>query len=693
MNASQEVSDLVSRLVAACGHKEVEVEARVRKQLVDETSVSRLLQDKRFNWKQDAYTDRKRSSKSNRKCTYRQRRFDRAKNEEVICKSSLMKLDVNDKWCSIYVSTEKSIPSMSQSLEDLETVSVIRHRGITGTNQLMPGLCPEARKGGTNRFFVDVTSSRVEGKTQDAVVRVEIEAYDARHFDYDGMISVVTEVCHVLQDSPCFLGYYDWKVATHVLRAEYGPFCIDKGRYQKPNTMTFRDLSDIRTDTSDWAVTPKVDGVRRFLMIINSRVFDADMAGNIRLLRTPFCSAGGEDVTIVDTEFLDGAYYAFDLAVYDGAYCGNVHDRLELLESLVSALPDVQSKPYERFDSFDGLVRLYERFRAGYASDGLIFAKVSASYMMPVFKWKEFPTVDLRIRGEEVVTSDDVVVDLPWQRPENARDSDIWEFSYAPSGTLAPVKPRPDKLAANSIKVVKKTLTSAVPGSLLTGVGCYLMRKYHNRVKADAIRKANDDGATFFDVGTGQGGDLTKWRRASWVYCVEPSVESTEEMLSRLSSDLALRDRISVFNVPLRDFDIRIISDKIDIFTAFFCVNLFRHDDWNVLKKVVKEKGSKKCRLLMIALTDPRTHDDGCFTLKIKGPVSANEGTRYDMTIHETRISDVAETAVDPTRLKALMSECRMEMVLQQRLNEDAFMTPGERTLSSMYTMFVFKRK
>ena len=62
------------------------------------------------------------------------------------------------------------------------------------------------------------------------------------------------------------------------------------------------------------------------------------------------------------------------------------------------------------------------------------------------------------------------------------------------------------------------------------------MRKYHNKVK-HMILRANDKGAKILDVGTGQGGDLNKWKRASRVFCVEPSKEATEEMLSRMKDE------------------------------------------------------------------------------------------------------------------------------------------------------------
>lgn len=766
MNGHEELCGLVNELLAVSEHKEIEVEARIRKQLVNETSVSRLLRDDSFGWNTRAYTEKKRSSKVNRRCTYRHRCYETKTSitgcfneDEVICKSSLMKLDANDKWCSIYVSTEKPIPSMSQNLEDVKTTLVTRHRGSVGayyvdvTYSLMPKdqtVGPLPGTSHTSSFGMNGTKADI---SYEKIIRVEVEAASSASFEYDGMMDVVSKVCHILQDSPCFMSYYDWRIATHVAKSDYGPFCMDKGRYQKPNTMTMRDFAEVKNDVSNWVVTPKVDGTRRFLSIINDRLFDIDIAGNVRYFGamngknddSPFhtkisvlcgnfalkhekgqkildaftSKQGDESITIFDTEYIESKYYVFDMVVFHGKYCGNEPFRFELLERVLSVSAfaekgiDVEIKPYRSFGSFDVLTELYEEFETHYDIDGLIFMNKRNSYIQPVFKWKRFPTVDLEIRGQMVFTSDDKQVEIEWRAQEHdlesvhtplpktsnfesfctnryekgQREADIWEFGYSrETNTLVPMRPRHDKVFANSLAIVKKTLTNAVPGSIFTGVGCYLMRKYHNRVKTDAIRHANDDKATILDVGTGQGGDIYKWKRASRVYCVEPSEDATEEMIRRMGRDDAFREKVRVFNLPLRDLDVDLVSDKIDIFTVFFCANLFEQDDWTKLKQVIKKRGSKKCRLLMIALTDPRSHDDDCFTLRMTNM------EEYHISIHGTRISGMTESRVDPTRLKYVLSECNMENVLQQKLNEDTFMTAKERALSSMYTLFVFKR-
>ena len=190
------------------------------------------------------------------------------------------------------------------------------------------------------------------------------------------------------------------------------------------------------------------------------------------------------------------------------------------------------------------------------------------------------------------------------------------------------------------------------------------------------------------DVGTGQGGDLGKWKRASHIFCVEPSKEATEEMLSRMKStfDKSEKEKVKIINVPLRDLDVSQITEKIDIFTLFFCMNQWLPEDWSKLQDVIKEKGSKKCRLLAIAMTEPEEYDSECFTIR-------KYTNYYNISIHGTRILNIDEKPVDPIYFKRMMeNSCGMKKATEEYLDEDTFMTKDERKLSSMYTKFVFKR-
>ena len=731
------MNQTVANLLKHCEHpSEVEIEARLKKQLITAESIHALLHCD-MQWEYSTYTEIKKISKTHRKCTYRQRTNISPKkgNEHglghnvselsIICKSSIVKEDFNDMWCSVHVSIETPVPSMIQAIRHADPIKVRRYRTtIEG-------------------HYVDI----IENILEHDLPRVEIEVCDPKEFKIEAMMVVVRRVCDIMNGN-YYLSYYDWKTVMHMASTQYGPFCIEKMLYQKPETMTMNILSNVGQYKDMYAVTPKVDGVRKFIILANDRVYTLGIMKDVRQLDKHHSEL---DVTILDCEYVKktDSYYVFDIAVYDGEYYGNTlwGPRQQKVEELVSDLNRaIYVKPYKTFDSFDSLKSLYENFLKThqYDMDGIIFANKSLTYIDPVYKWKSHSTIDLELSADVyngriyAYTCDGKSVDIQIENPlfvlnsdtvadiadiadiaklhkrgetyndknaefENVIKAGVWELSYNnESNTLSILRYRPDKPQGNSWSIVQKNMYSSVPGTLFSGRGFYLMRKYHNKVKKQMIERANDKGAKILDVGTGQGGDLGKWKRASHIFCVEPSKEATEEMLSRMStlgkrhiSDFEIENtseldtwqsRIKVINVPLRDLNISQITEKIDIFTLFFCMNQWLPEDWSKLQNIVNEKGSKKCRLLAIAMTEPEEYDSECFTIK-------KYANHYNISIHGTRIVDIDETPVDPITFTRMMEKsCGMTKVTEEYLDTDTFMTKEERKLSSMYTMFVYKR-
>ena len=659
------VVDAVGKLLSACRPEEIEVEARIRRQLVSRHSVQ-LLIGAFDDWEITAYSEKRKISKHNRKCTYRSRAFEDG-TSETICKSSISKEDVNDAWCAVHVSVEAPMPSMQRALDAVEPVSVTRYRR-TADGQ-----------------HVDVTMIGLESD-----FRVEIEASDVTELAKRprALLDAVNAVCAVLQGNNTCVGYYDWKTVAHLSATSFGPFCIDRKHFQKPRTMTVDVLYQISKNPEEWMVTPKVDGVRRFLLIFNGRVYSVGTAKDVAFLGETV----NHDPCVLDCEFARGTYHAFDMPVLHGEYCGsmNFDDRLSEMDAVISHLGDrftldVSAKPYESFSSFDGLAALYDVFSERQDIDGLIFYRKAGGYMQAVPKWKVHSTVDLSVTEDgRLMTCDRHEVELRHTGlPENSFG--VWEFALdRGSDCLVAKRPRPDKPQANSAHIVEKNLYNSVPGTIFTGQGFYLMRKYHNRVKRWAITQARDAGAALFDVGTGQGGDLGKWRRAARVYCVEPDGESLVEMLSRCDDDM--RQKITIVNAYLADVVMENIDRKIDIFTAFFCMNQWSERDWKNLDKIITDKGSKKCRLLAIAMTSPREHKSENLEIRMMG-----DG-RYNIKMHGTRIMDIDETAVRPGNMKNRLEKCGMKLTTQDTLDTDGFMTAEERKLSSMYTLFTFHR-
>ena len=638
----------------------IEIEARIRGPIVSSTSIDRLLNSNLCTWKTQEYQERQNISKSNRKCTYRHR--DYGVEHSVICKSSIATVDFPDAWCTVHVSTEINIPSMQRALFHIASNKVTRF------------------KGKVNDCWVDISYDEERGW------RIEVES----RF-YQTILNTVMLVCGKLQDSSVPIGRLDWTVLTHLANTRFATFCIAAGAYQKPKTMVVQDVWQVWGDKSDqWRVTPKLDGERRFVLILDDKAFSIDLVGNIRFV----CDNKFEISTaILDCEYLDNTYHVIDVVVYKGKYVGDmdITERIPIVCSLIDVLQyQAIQKIYYEFESFQSLQKLYEKFILS-KIDGMIFINVNKPYMQTPIKWKMESTVDLAIVSNdnrlELFTSDGVYIthipltDIEFRRKNNqlVPVPGIWEFRRK-NNQLVPVRCRPDKPQANSYAIVQLNLSKAVPGTVFNGIGCYMMRKYHNAVKRRLL--AGCSNAVILDIGTGQGGDVPKWKRASKVHCVEPNESCADEIYSRYGTV----DNITMHNCLLRDLEPSNIPDMVSLFTAFFCMNQWNKQDFDNLERVINAKGSRKCTLLAIALTEPWENRNGCWTL-IK-----TSNVNYTISIHNTRIVNIHERVVNVNRLDTIMKRCNMYRINKEKLNQSHFMTINELRLSGMYTQLVYKR-
>ena len=630
----------------------IEIEARIRGSIVSSTSVERLLNSDLCTWKTREYHERQNISKSNRKCTYRHRATPFA--QSVICKSSIATVDFPDAWCTVHVSTEISIPSMQRALLHIAYNKVTRMRGKV------------------NDCWVDISYDEERGW------RIEVESKQI-----PGILDTVMVVCGILQDSSVPIGRLDWTVLTHLAHTKFATVCIEAGAYQKPRTMVVQDVWQVWGNTrTQWLVTPKLDGVRRFVLILDDKAFSIDLVGNIRFV----CDTDGEShsTAILDCEYLDNTYHVIDVVVHKGRYVGNmdIADRIPIVGSLIDVLHyKAIQKLYYPFESFRSLQTLYKKFRNTYNIDGMIFINASKGYMQTAIKWKMESTVDLAIVCDgdkrELLTSDGVrITDIPWM---DTAEEGIWEFRLT-NAHLVPVRCRPDKPQANSYEIVQHNLYKAVPGTVFDGRGCYMMRKYHNAVKKRMLAVSSN--AVLLDIGTGQGGDVPKWKRALMVHCVEPNVSCGEEIISRYGRVA----NITMHNCLLRDLDPSELPNRVSLFTAFFCMNQWNDEDFGNLERVIDAKGTRKCTLMAIALTHPWENDNGCWTLTMTSNVN------YKISIHDTRIVGIHERVVSVKKLDTIMKRCNMYRIEQNKLNQSDFMTVNEQRLSGMYTALVYKR-
>lgn len=103
---------------------------------------------------------------------------------------------------------------------------------------------------------------------------------------------------------------------------------------------------------------------------------------------------------------------------------------------------------------------------------------------------------------------------------------------------FVPVRIRYDKRNPNYIRIAQNVwedIVKPIHEETLRGEDLRVMRKYHNNAKNDILRSELSPHSTIIDIGSGRGGDLSKWKQAqlSDVLVIEPSQENLNELLER----------------------------------------------------------------------------------------------------------------------------------------------------------------
>lgn len=244
----------------------------------------------------------------------------------------------------------------------------------------------------------------------------------------------------------------------------------------------------------------------------------------------------------------------------------------------------MEEKPFYYFDTakeFYSSIRKIFNFidnNAKYKTDGLMFTPVNTEYnpksdmkfkkeeriltIAPdICKWKPFEelTVDLRYfatvrrylttsRGTEFKGSRkfpfNPETQVDWLSPifKDIPNGTIIEFEprYNSDGDiiLSPRRTRFDKATPNSPDTASDVwddINKPISKETLLGTSMDLQRQYHNNIKR-LILKNVPLNAHLIDIGSGAGGDLSKWGKFSKVLAIEPNGELLDEFNRRLEN-------------------------------------------------------------------------------------------------------------------------------------------------------------
>jgi SAM-dependent methyltransferase len=273
-----------------------------------------------------------------------------------------------------------------------------------------------------------------------------------------------------------------------------------------------------------------------------------------------------------------------------------------LTDLLKNSLIEVSMKTFLAVDTpslfFERMSLMFgEIATLNYKEDGFMFTPVETRYntgtnnvtlkergltkFPEIVKWKhiESLTIDLEVQWEK--DGNDLYLQLfsgPDQRNEpkvlfegskinplddqvdiehallrNVKTGTIIEFRWdRQRNLLTPLQIRDDKLKPNKNEIVLdvwEDIFDPIDQNTMIGSSLRLMRKYHNRIKRGLFDYSK--GNTLLDIGSGRGGDVSKWFMYSKVVAVEPNLENFKE----------LRRRVELFNMTDKVFLVNTIGE------------------------------------------------------------------------------------------------------------------------------------
>lgn len=168
----------------------------------------------------------------------------------------------------------------------------------------------------------------------------------------------------------------------------------------QPHTMISSDLFIVTSNK--YTVTDKADGVRTFLKIHDNKATLINPKtkhvirefGNIQLGNT-----------LIDGEYVNNRFYAFDLIFYNGTDYrnDNLLKRLSVLRSNIQNITVglyIKMKTFYNSDIFNNAKNILKGDHP-YKIDGLIFTPINQPYdckELPILKWKMRQTIDVRVK-------------------------------------------------------------------------------------------------------------------------------------------------------------------------------------------------------------------------------------------------------------------------------------------------------
>lgn len=472
-------------------------------------------------------------------------------------------------------------------------------------------------------------------------------------------------------------------------------------KFPKPVDITIREL--VRHYSLGGSVSLKFDGTRAFLACYEGNIYTISTTGEETNIKSGV--QGFDSITLFDTEAVSNVYYAFDIIILHGVVVSNqpLKERVKMISRACLAVNKaahqrlVVAKRHFMFKTFSAFATQHEILEKQIQKDkhdGLIYTH-SQSYLDPVMRWKPQKTVDLLYQGGALMAynkKEHVDSKLKMsQDSKKPREDVISEFIVNSDGSVTLLREREDKVHPNSITVVERikkiTRDEKNMFDVFKGLTVSIMRSYHNDVKRTLLMRGTGH---LLDVGSGFGGDISKWNHYRNVTCIEPSHTNIEELKRRLGNSR----KVKVIQTKIEH--LRGFEKSVTTLSCFFCITLI---DINKFIKIAQKIFSDKAECVFLCIVMSKKHVIEFFNAReiekyvCKAySIKLESDSKIHIHIPGTIVLDQTESLVDVDELIEHFSNIGFKLETRNTLDENKFMSSDECLLSSMYESLVMTR-
>jgi len=425
----------------------------------------------------------------------------------------------------------------------------------------------------------------------------------------------------------------------------------------------------------------------------------------------------------------------------------------EVIKNPTLTIDTKENKEITSPNDFFQLVRefLNKRNTLNYQEDGLMFVPIDAIYnpkseKLPLHtrsltkhpdtvKWKESTdiTIDFAIRwldplnnrielqsydsdtkrmvpfvGSDInpVTPD--MIDSANPLTLNKPSGLIVEYEWVKlgnTGIFQPRRIRSDKKTANSLAVALddwEDIQNPITSEDISGISPTLTFAYHNRVKR-SLYDMIPSGASILDIGSGRGGDVSKWKD-SRVVAVEPNDENRFELMNRINT-FGMNNNVAV--VATGGEDTQTITEnvqqfipggKVDVVTLMLSMSFFWASDAHLESLVNTIINNLKPGGMIIFLTidgdvieqifqsEITTKQIGSATVYLYPPSQLGFGRAVDFSLPNTIVGDQREYIVHIDDFTLRLQRYGIYLNEIHRAEGEKLLTQEEQLYSSMYS-------